>query len=183
MYVSPYLYKEEKECIMDEILKVGVITTTHGVRGEVKVFPTTDDSNRFKKLKEVLVDTGREKIPMEIEGVKFFKQMVILKFRGLDTLDDAAKYRRAELYVTRENAVRLDKDEYFIADLIGVEVYDESDRRIGDLEDVMQTGANDVYVIRMTDGRELLLPAVRQCILEVDVRQGRMKVHVLEGLL
>lgn len=168
---------------MEEILQIGVVTTTHGVRGEVKVFPTTDDAKRFKKLKDVLVDNGREKISLEIEEVKFFKQMVILKFKGIDTLDDAAKYRQAGLYVTRENAVKLGKDEYFIADLIGVSVCDESDRLIGSLEDVMATGANDVYVIRMTDGRELLLPAIRQCVLEVDVEQRRMKVHVLEGLI
>ncbi len=168
---------------MEEMLQVGVVTTTHGVRGEVKVFPTTDDVNRFKKLKEVFLDIGKEKVRLEIEGVKFFKQMVILKFKGIDTLDDAAGYRQAGLYVTRENAVKLQKDEYFIADLIGVSVYDEADQLLGGLEDVMATGANDVYVIRMTDGRELLLPAIRQCILDVDVEQGRMKVHVLEGLL
>lgn len=168
---------------MEEMLQVGVVATTHGVRGEVKVFPTTDDVNRFKKLKEVFLDIGKEKVSLEIEGVKFFKQMVILKFKGIDTLDDAAVYRQAGLYVTRENAVKLQKDEYFIADLIGVSVYDEADRLLGSLEDVMTTGANDVYVIRMTDGRELLLPAIRKCILDVDVEQGRMKVHVLEGLL
>ena len=168
---------------MEEVLQVGVITTVHGVRGEVKVFPTTDDVNRFKKLKEVILDTGREKITLEIEGVKFFKQMVILKFKGIDTLDDVAKYRQAGLYVTRSNAVKLDRDEYFIADLIGVEVYDESDQLIGVLEDAIATGANDVYTIRMTDGRELLLPAIKQCVLDVDVQGRRMKVHVLEGLL
>lgn len=168
---------------MEEVLQVGVITTTHGVKGEVKVFPTTDDANRFKKLKEVILDTGREKITLEIEGVKFFKQMVILKFKGIDTLDDAAKYRQAGLYVTRDNAVKLGRDEYFIADLIGAEAYDESDQLIGVLEDVMTTGANDVYVIRMTDGRELLLPAIKQCVLDVDVQERRIKVHVLEGLV
>ena len=168
---------------MEEILQVGIITTTHGVKGEVKVFPTTDDTNRFKKLREVILDTGKEKITLEIEGVKFFKQMVILKFKGIDTLDDVAKYRQAGLYVTRDNAVKLGKDEYFIADLIGMEVYDEFDQLIGSLEDVIETGANDVYVIRMTDGRELLLPAIRQCILNVDAQGGRMQVHVLEGLV
>lgn len=168
---------------MEEILQVGIITTTHGVRGEVKVYPTTDDANRFKKLKEVILDTGRNRITLEIEGIKFFKQMVILKFKGIDTLDEAAKYRQAGLYVTRENAVKLNRDEYFIADLIGLEVYDASGEFLGCLEDVMTTGANDVYVIRMADGRELLLPAIKQCILNVDMEQRRMKVHVLEGLL
>ncbi len=168
---------------MDDFLQVGIITTTHGVRGEVKVYPTTDDINRFKKLKEVILDTGREKRNLEIEEVKFFKQMVILKFRGIDTLDDVAGYRRAGLYVTRDNAVKLGRDEYFIADLMGVKVYDESDQFLGSLEDVITTGANDVYVIHMSDGRELLLPAIKQCILNVDLQGRKMKVHVLEGLI
>lgn len=167
---------------MEEVLQVGVITSTHGVRGEVKVFPTTDDVRRFKKLKEVILDTGKTKVNLEIEGVKFFKQMVILKFKGIDTLDDVAKYRQAGLYVTRDNAVKLNQDEYFIADLMGLEVYDEEEQLIGSLEDVMETGANDVYVIRRTGGSELLLPAIKQCILDVDIQNRRMIVHVLEGL-
>ena len=167
---------------MEEVLQVGVITSTHGVRGEVKVFPTTDDVRRFKKLKEVILDTGKTKVNLEIEGVKFFKQMVILKFKGIDTLDDVAKYRQAGLYVTRDNAVKLNQDEYFIADLMGLEVYDEAEQLIGSLEDVMETGANDVYVIRRTGGSELLLPAIKQCILDVDIQNRRMIVHVLEGL-
>ncbi|MBR6665129.1 MAG: ribosome maturation factor RimM [Lachnospiraceae bacterium] len=168
---------------MDELLQVGIITSTHGVHGEVKVYPTTDDVKRFKKLKDIILDTGKEKMSLEIEGVKFFKQMVILKFKGLDNMNDVEKFRQKSLYVTRANAVRLRKDEYFIADLIGIKVYDEEDKELGVLEDVMVTGANDVYVIKMTDGRELLLPAIKQCVLEVDVPEGRMKVHVLEGLL
>ena len=168
---------------MDELLQVGIVTSTHGVRGEVKVYPTTDDVKRFKKLKDIILDTGKEKLALEIEGVKFFKQMVILKFKGLDNMNDVEKFRQKSLYVTRANAVRLRKDEYFIADLIGIKVFDEEDKELGVLEDVMVTGANDVYVIKMLDGRELILPAIKQCILEVDVPEGRMKVHVLEGLL
>lgn len=168
---------------MEEVLQVGIITSTHGVRGEAKVFPTTDDVKRFKKLKEVIMDNGRERLTLEIEGVKFFRQMAILKFRGIDTLEDMARYRQAGLYVRRENAVKLDRDEYFIADLIGMAVVDEEEQQLGRIEDVMQTGANDVYVIRMADGRELLLPAIKQCILEVDMQMQRMKVHVLEGLV
>ena len=168
---------------MDELLQVGIITSTHGVRGEVKVYPTTDDVKRFKKLKDIILDTGKEQLPLEIEGVKFFKQMVILKFKGLDNMNDVEKFRQKSLYVTRANAVRLRKDEYFIADLIGIKVYDEENKELGVLEDVMVTGANDVYVIKLNDGRELLLPAIKQCILEVDVPEGRMMVHVLEGLL
>ncbi|MBR4083810.1 MAG: ribosome maturation factor RimM [Lachnospiraceae bacterium] len=168
---------------MDELLQVGIITSTHGVRGEVKVYPTTDDVKRFKKLKDIILDNGKEKLPLEIEGVKFFKQMVILKFKGLDNMNDVERFRQKSLYVTRANAVRLRKDEYFIADLIGIKVFDEENKELGVLEDVMVTGANDVYVIKMLDGRELLLPAIKQCILEVDVPEERMQVHVLEGLL
>ncbi len=168
---------------MENRLQVGIISSTHGVRGEVKVFPTTDDVNRFKRLKEVILDTGKETRILEIEGVKFFKQFAILKFKGIDDINEIEKYRGCSLFVTRENAVKLKKDEYFIADLLGIQVQDENGDELGILEDVIETGANDVYQIRMTDGRELLLPAIRQCVLEVNVEAGFMKVHVLEGLL
>lgn len=169
---------------MENILQVGIISSTHGIRGEVKVFPTTDDVNRFKKLKEVLLDTGREKLPLTIEGVKFFKQFVILKFKGIDNINDIEKYRGKSLYVTRENAVKLKKDEYFIADLIGLSVENEDGSFQGTLKDVLETGANDVYIVtdRNTE-KEVLIPAIKDCILQVDVEQGFMKVHLLDGLL
>ena len=168
---------------MEDFFQVGVITSTHGLRGEVKVYPTTDNPQRFKRLKQVILDTGKEKLELEIEGVKFFKQMVILKFKGIDNINDVEKYRQKKLLVTRENAVRLGRDEYFIADLMGLQVLDEEGKEIGRLRDVMQTGANDVYVIGLSDGRELLLPAIRQCVLEVDVEAGFIRIHILEGLL
>ncbi len=168
---------------MEDLLQVGIITSTHGVRGEVKVYPTTDDPRRFRRLKEVVLDTGREKLNLEIEGVKFFKQFVILKFKGLDNINDIEKYRQKSLYVARKNAVRLQRDEYFIADLIGLKVQDEDGTELGTVKDVIETGANDVYEVEMADGRSLLLPAIKQCILNVDVENGMMQVHVLEGLL
>ena len=168
---------------MEDLLQVGIITSTHGVRGEVKVYPTTDDPRRFRRLKEVVLDTGKEKMNLEIEGVKFFKQFVILKFKGLDNINNIEKYRQKSLYVTRKNAVRLQRDEYFIADLIGLKVQDEDGKELGTVKDVMETGANDVYEVEMADGKSLLLPAIKQCILNVDVENGTMQVHVLEGLL
>mgnify|MGYP001123830352 FL=1 len=168
---------------MEDLLQVGIIASTHGVRGEVKVYPTTDDPRRFRRLKEVVLDTGKEKMNLEIEGVKFFKQFVILKFKGLDNINDIEKYRRKSLYVTRKNAVRLQRDEYFIADLIGLKVQDEDGKELGTVKDVIETGANDVYEVEMADGKSLLLPAIKQCILNVDVENGTMQVHVLEGLL
>lgn len=167
---------------MEDLLQVGIITTTHGVRGEVKVFPTTDDPARFKKLKHVILDTGKEKLDLEIAGVRFFKNMVILKFKGIDNINDVEKYRRMSLYVTREDAVELEEDEYFIADLIDMEVVTEEDERLGTLVDVMQTGANDVYVVKTESGEELLIPAIHDCIRSVDVKAGRMSVHLLPGL-
>ena len=168
---------------MEDLLQVGIIASTHGVRGEVKVYPTTDDPRRFRRLKEGVLDTGKEKMNLEIEGVKFFKQFVILKFKGLDNINDIEKYRQKSLYVTRKNAVRLQRDEYFIADLIGLKVQDEDGKELGTVKDVIETGANDVYEVEMADGKSLLLPAIKQCILNVDVENGTMQVHVLEGLL
>ncbi len=167
---------------MEQLLRVGAIASTHGIRGEVKVFPMTDDVRRFQDCKELLLDTGKEKKKVEIESVKFFKQFVILKFRGYDSINDIEAYKGKELYVTRENAVSLEQGEYFIADLIGLSVFDEEENRIGTLKDVIETGANDVYSVE-TDEGEILLPAIRDCILDVDVEGGKMHVHILPGLL
>lgn len=168
---------------MTDRLKVGVVTSVHGIKGEVKVFPTTDDSRRFKKLKHVYLDTGKELLSLEIEGVKFFKQMVILKFKGYENPDDVMKFRQKELWIDRKDAVRLSKDEYFIADLIDMEVCDEEGKLIGTLKDVISTGANDVYAVETPEGKEVLFPAIRQCVLDVDTEARKMTVHVMEGLL
>ena len=168
---------------MNDILQVGAITSTHGLAGGVKVFPTTDDVKRFKKLNHVLLDTGKELLPLEIVQVKFFKQMVILKFKGYDKIEDVMGFKGRNLFVTRENAVKLKKDEYFIADLIGMKVYTEDEAYLGVLNDVLATGANDVYEVRMENGKDVLIPAIHQCILNVDVENNVMKVHLMEGLL
>lgn len=168
---------------MDELLQVGIISQTHGIRGEVKVFPTTDDVKRFKKLKETILDTGKEKITLEIESVKFFKQFAILKFKGIDNINEIERYKGKSLYVTRENAVRLRRNEYFIADLIDIEVYEENEQLLGTLTNVIETGANDVYEVAMSDGREVLIPAIKECILSVDIEGRKMVVHLLDGLL
>jgi len=168
---------------MDDLLQVGALTKTHGVHGEIKVFPMTDDVNRFKKLKTTILDTGKEKIELEIEGVKFFKQFVILKFKGYDTIESIEKYSGKGIFVTRENAVKLKKDEYFVADLIDIDVMNENDEIIGKISDVIQTGANDVYDIKMIDGKSLLLPAIKECVLNVDIDNRLMKIHILDGLL
>ena len=168
---------------MNNILQVGAVTSTHGLAGEVKVFPTTDDPKRFKKLKQVLLDTGKDMLPLGVEHVKFFKNMVILKFKGYDRIEDIMGFKGKNLYVTRENAVRLKKDEYLIADLIGMKVYTEDEAYLGELTEVITTGANDVYTVHMENGKDVLIPAIGQCILNVDVEHETMQVHLLEGLL
>ena len=167
---------------MEQMLRVGVITSTHGVRGEVKVFPTTDDAKRFKTLKKVILD-GREPLELSIEQVKFFKNMVILKFKGYDNINDVETWRQRDLLITRDQAVELKEDEYFITDLIGLTVVNEEEAVLGRVKDVLETGANDVYVVELTGGKDLLLPAIKDCILNVDLEGGRMKVHVLDGLM
>lgn len=176
-----YREKQEEDGLED-LLQVGVITTTHGVRGEVKVFPTTDDANRFKKLKEVILDTGKEQLPLEIAQVKFFKNLVILKFKGIDNINDIEKYKGKSLYVTREHAVKLKKDEYFIADLIGMRAVTEEAEELGTIKDVLQTSANDVYIIKKDGEDELLVPAIKDCVKNVDIEGGVMTLHLLEGL-
>ena len=118
---------------MEDLLKVGVITTTHGVRGEVKVFPTTDPE-RFLDLEYVILDAGREMKKLEIRNVKFFKNLVILKFDGIDNINDIEMYKGRDLWVPREEAQELDEDEYYIGDLIGMEVVLEDNTHFGTLK-------------------------------------------------
>ncbi len=168
---------------MENTLRVGVISSTHGVKGEVKVFPTTDDLNRFKKLKTVILDTGHERMTLNIEGVKFFKNMAILKFKEFNDINEVEKYKGKDLLIRRDQAVKLGPDENFIVDLIGLKVVTDEGADFGTLKDVLQTGANDVYVIDGTDGKEYLFPAIRQCILKVDLEAGEIIVHIMDGLL
>lgn len=169
---------------MEMFLQVGVISSTHGIRGEVKVFPTTNDPNRFKKLKKVWLDTGKERLELEVQGVKFFKQFVIVKFKGIDNINDIEMYKGKSLLVTREDAVELQEDEYYIADLIGMEVFTDEDTEVfGVLTDVIETGANEVYVVKSEKYDEVLIPAIRECILDVDVENRRMRVHLMKGLV
>ena len=167
---------------MEQFLQVGVISSTHGIRGEVKVFPTTDDAARFKELKKVLLDTGKERIELEIQSVRFFKQFVIVKFKGIDNINDIEKYKGKSLLVPRKEAVELEENEYYIADLIGMEVF-AGEERFGVLKDVIETGANEVYIIESDRHGEVLIPAIRDCILDVDVAGKTMKIRLLDGLI
>ena len=168
---------------MEDLLKVGVITTTHGVRGEVKVYPTTDEPERFLDLEYVLLDTGKELRRLDIKNVRFFKNLVILKFDGIDNINDIEKYKGRDLWIPREEAQELDEDEYYIADLLGMKVILEDGSEFGTLKNVMETGANDVYIVDSVEHGEVLLPAIKECILDVDIKTNTMTVHLMKGLL
>jgi len=171
------------EVKMEDLLRVGVISSTHGIKGEAKVFPTTDDMKRFKKLKMVILDTGKEQKELEIENVKFFKQFVILKFKGIDNINDIEKYKGKDLLITRENAVDLSEGEFFICDLIGLQAEEEDGSSLGELTEVLQTGANDVFVIKTKQGKEILIPYIDDCVKKIDINERKIVVHLLPGLV
>ena len=168
---------------MEQRFRIGEIANTHGIRGEVKVYPTTDDVARFKKLKKCILETKQGEMLLHVESCKFFKQFAILKFKEFNNINEVEQYKHCSLYVEREDAVKCEEDEYYIADLVGCTVYNEDDSELGDLIDVIQTGANDVYVVRMESGKELMIPAIKECILSVSMTERRVKVHLLKGLL
>ena len=171
---------------MEDLYQVGAITQTHGIKGEVKVFPLTDDISRFKNMKNLILDGGRDGyINLEVENVRQQKNLVILKFKGIDNINDIEKYKGHGLFVTKENRVELKEDEYFIADLIGVSVYLDTDENtvFGEITDVLQTGANDVYEITMSSNKTVLVPAIKDCIKSVDMESKKMIIHLLDGLL
>lgn len=181
VYIS--ICKEKVERDMEDMLRVGVFANTHGVRGEIKVFPTTDDIQRFKKLKKVYLDTGKEFLEWDIQSVKFFKNMAILKFKGIDNINDIEKYKGKDLFITREQAVPLAEGEYFLCDIIDAKVVTEDGTEFGILKEVLQTGANDVYVVEMLNGKEVLFPVIDDCILDLDLENKVVTVRIMPGLI
>lgn len=168
---------------MVEYLKIGQIINTHGVKGELKVYPLTDDIKRFKRLKQVWMESPDGYRAFKVEGVKFVREFPILKLENIATMNDAEKLKNEYIYVDRENAVKLPKDTYFIADLIGMQVFTDDEKLLGTLTDVISTGANDVYEITPPEGKSFLIPAIGHVILDVDIEGRRMKVKLLEGLI
>ncbi len=167
---------------MDDLLQIGIITSTHGIKGEVKVFPTTDDRNRFQVLKECYIEFKDEMLPVKAAGCRFFKNMVILKFEDFNDINKIEKYKQCRLFVDREHAVPLGKDEYFAADLMGLTAVKEDGSILGSLTEIIPTGANDVYVITDENKKEYLLPAIKECILKIDMENRKMAVHLMKGM-
>lgn len=168
---------------MEQYLRVGILTTTHGLKGEVKVFSTTDDKERFKILKDCYLDTGSGYIKLEVEGVKISNKHAILKFKQFNSINDVEKYKGKDILVDRADAVPLKENEYFITDLVGMEVVSEDGKIIGCLVDVMKTGANDVFVVQDKDKKEILLPYIKECILDINITQKKITAYLMPGLI
>ena len=149
----------------------------------MKVYPLTDDVKRYDGLKEVRLVTDKESLDLTVEKVRYFKNLVIVKFKGYDNISQVEGFKGGKLFVSRENAVPLKENEYYECDLIGMDVFDEDGAELGTLKEVIHTGANDVYDVTLANGGRVLIPAIRQCILSVDVDEGKMTVHLLEGLM
>lgn len=155
---------------MEEIFKIGKIINTHGIKGEVKVYPLTDDVKKFKKLKNVLID-GKERT---IVGVKFQKDRVILKIEGIDTMNDAETYKEKYIEIFRSSEPQLDEDTYYIVDLIGCDVFDTDDVELGKIFDVISTPSNDVYWIK--EPKELLIPVLKDIVLDIDINNKKIVI-------
>lgn len=168
---------------MEDMLRIGVVTTTHGIHGEVKVFPTTDDVKRFKKTDEVILITKQGNLTLHVESAKFFKNIVIVKFKEYNDINEVEGFRKCDLMVTRENALPLKEGQFYFCDVIGAVVKDEDGAEIGTVKDVIETGANNVFSIETKEGKEVLFPVIPQCIRKVDVEAGIVTAHIMKGLL
>ena len=164
-------------------LEIGQIVNTFGIKGFVKVNPFVDDILRFDDLKKVYLKKNKTIKEMQIEEVKYHKNMVLINFKGIDKVEDAEILRNSYLEVDRENAIELEEGEYFIADLLGLNVVTEVNEQLGKLEDIFNTGSNDIYVVKTEEGKQLLLPAISEVVKEINLKENKIVVHLLEGLV
>lgn len=167
---------------MQEYFEVGQIVNTFGIKGQLKVKPFTDDMERFEELKTVYICKKNEMKKVEIEDVKYNKQCVLLKVKGIEDLTQAEKYKGLFLKIDRKDAKKLPKDTYFVADILGLEVYTDEGELLGKVDDIFPTGANDVYVVKDELGKQILLPSIPEVLKEIDLEKGKVIVHLIEGL-
>lgn len=167
---------------MENYFVVGNIVNTQGIKGEVRLMPAVDDVERFKLLDRIFVDRKGSITEYEIENVRFHKQFVLLKLKGIDDMTSAEKLKGTVAKITEDMALPCEEDEYYIRDLYDMEVVTDEGERLGIISDIIFTGANDVYAVKSDDGKEILIPAIKDCILNVDVENKIMTVKLLEGL-
>ena len=168
---------------MQKYFEVGQIVNTFGIKGLVKVKAFTDELERFEELKKVYVCKKDKLEEIEIEEVKYHKDMVLLKIKGIENMEDAEKLKGLYLKIDRKDAKKLPEGTYFIADLIGLDVYSDENELLGKLEDIFNSGANDVYVVKDKNGKQILLPGIPDVIKEIDLEQEKIVVHLLKGLI
>ena len=168
---------------MQEYFEVGQIVNTNGLKGLLKINPFTDDITRFERLKTIFIEHKKELLEFEIESVRYQKKQVLLKLKGIDTIEEAEKYREDYLKIKRNKEEKLPEDTYYIVDLIGLDIYTENGELLGKLDDVFSTGSNDVYVVKNSEGKQILLPAISDVIKNIDLEQKKIVVNLIEGLL
>ena len=164
-------------------LEIGQIVNTFGIKGMVKVKPFTDDIRRFDELKTVYVEKNSNQTEYEIEEVKYHKDMVLIKFKGIDKVEQAEMLRNSYLTVSRDSVEKLEEGRYYIVDLLGLEVYTDEQILLGTLEDIFNTGSNDIYVVKGKQGKQILLPAIQDVIKQIDIENKKIIVHLLPGLI
>ena len=167
---------------MQKRLEIGQIVNTFGIKGEIKVVPFTDDINRFDDLEKVYVKTKKDSKLYKVENARYHKNMVLLKLKGIENPEDAEKLRNSYLEIDREDAIPLEEGTYFIADLIGLDVYTDEGVLLGKVDDIYNTGANDIYVVKNELGKQVLLPGIKDVIKEVKL-DDKIIVHLLPGLI
>ena len=165
-----------------EYFEIGQIVNHFGIKGMVKVNPFTEDISKFKSLNSIFLEKENRLIKIEIEEVKYSKNQVLLKIKGINSIEEAEKYRGCYLKIARKDAKKLPKDTYFIADLIGLKVYTDEGILLGNVDDIYNSGANDIYVVKDEKGKQILLPAIKEVIKQVDLEQEKIIVHLLKGL-
>lgn len=168
---------------MEEYFEIGQIVNTSGLKGEIKIKPFTDDITKFNDFKKIYVSVKKELKEFEIKHVRFSKNMVFLKLKGIDTIEEAENYRNLYIKRKRDKDEKLEEDTYYIVDLLGCKVYTDEQKELGEVVDVFSTGSNDVYVVKDELGKQVLLPAIKDVIKNVDIENRTIIVHLLEGLI
>ena len=168
---------------MTKYLEIGQIVNTFGIKGMVKVNPFTDDIKRFDKLKTIYIQNKKGIKEYGVQEVKYHKNMVLVKLKGVNTPEEADLLRQSYLLVDREKEEPLEEGVYYIVDLLGLEVYTDENQLLGTLEDIYNTGSNDIYVVKSQLGKQILLPGISDVIKKVDLEAKRIVVHLLKGLL
>lgn len=162
-----------------EKLRLGKVTSAAGLKGELRVYPYTDYKEKFEELPYVLMD-DRE---CRIQGVRYQKNMAILKLEGIDDRNGAEACRDKELFIPRADAPPLPEDSYYVKDLLGLAVVEEDGRELGVLKDVIQGSAQDIYEVETPEGKRFLLPAVEEFVREISLEKGTITVHLIEGIM